>query len=87
MKNDLHITGIMINGEDTAIRILPNDILIQYLEDLPDWDYDEVGSIFEALCERLGLDLEDYECCDDVMYAIEEAVEASNDATEGSNDL
>lgn len=86
MKNDLHITGITINGEDTAIRILSNDALIQYLEDLPDWDYDEVGSIFEVLCERLGLDLDDYECCDDVMYAIEEAVEASN-GEEESDDL
>ena len=85
MKNDMHITGIMINGEDTAIRILPNDVLIQYLEDLPDWDYDEVGSIFEVLCERLGLDLDDYECCDDVMYAIEEAVEASNGEEENDD--
>lgn len=85
MKNDMHITGIMINGEDTAIRILSNDTLIQYLEDLPDWDYDEVGSIFEVLCERLGLDLDDYECCDDVMYAIEEAVEASNGEEENDD--
>lgn len=85
MKNDMHITGIIIDGEDTAIRILPNDVLIQYLEDLPDWDYDEVGSIFEVMCERLGLDLEDYECCDDVMYAIEEAVEASNGEEENDD--
>jgi len=44
--------------------------LLNILELTDFYDYDHVIPILEELCERLGLDIDDYWCCDDCYTAI-----------------
>jgi len=75
MKNtntDIQSIWVYVNGtmEEENINSISAEHLIQYLDNLYDWDYDETLPIMESLCERLGLDLADYEYCDDCFDAI-----------------
>lgn len=44
--------------------------LLDILEETDFFDYDHVIPILTELCERLGLDIDDYWCCDDCYMAI-----------------
>ncbi len=71
MRNtNTDIQTVNINGTEENIFIFSAEQLIDYLDNLPDWDFDEVLPVMESLCERLGLDLADYEYCDDCFDAI-----------------
>lgn len=71
MKNmNTDIQTVEINGTEEKIFYLTAEQLIDYLDNLPDWGFDEVAPVMESLCERLGLDLEDYECPEDCFDAI-----------------
>ena len=41
----------------------PTEDLIDILETLDFYDYDHVIPILTELCERLGLNIDDYWCC------------------------
>lgn len=71
MRNtNTDIQTVNINGTEENIFIFSAEQLIDYLDNLPHWDFDEVLPVMESLCERLGLDLADYEYCDDCFDAI-----------------
>ena len=71
MRNtNTDIQTVNINGTEENIFIFSAEQLIDYLDNLPHWDFDEVLPVMESLCERLGLDLSDYECCEDCFDAI-----------------
>ena len=71
MRNtNTDIQTVNINGTEENIFIFSAEQLIEYLDNLPHWDFDEVLPVMESLCERLGLDLADYEYCDDCFDAI-----------------
>lgn len=74
MKNtNIDIQTIEINGTDESIFTVPAKQLIEYLDSLPHWDYSEVLPVMDSLCQRLGMDLSDYDECEDCYDAICEA--------------
>ena len=74
MKRDFTNYGLtMADGQEKAISQCSVKEMLQWLEDLPDWTPDEVEAVMTECCDRLGMDITDYEYCDDCYDKLTEA--------------
>lgn len=74
MKRDFtNYTLTMADGQEKAISQCTVKEMLQWLDDLPDWDFDEVEAVMTVACDRLGMDVADYEYCDDCFDKLTEA--------------
>lgn len=75
MKNDHpEITTLPIIVCDGLVELpihtYTTDWLLTLLDEIETWNYDFVLPVMAELCERYGLDMADYETCDDCFSAI-----------------
>lgn len=63
----------MNDGRELWIAECTVKDMLQWLDDIPDWLPDEVEAVMTEACDRLGMDVTDYECCDDCFRALENA--------------
>ena len=74
MKRDFtNYTLTMADGQEKNISQCTVKEMLQWLEDLPDWTPDEVEAVMTECCDRLGMDITDYEYCDDCYDKLTEA--------------
>ena len=61
---------IIINGDEIAITNAETSDLINYLDQLPHWDFAETEPVARELCDRLDVDFDAYDCYDDLFDAL-----------------
>lgn len=63
----------MNDGRELWIAECTVKDMLQWLDDIPDWLPDEVSAVMTEACDRLGMDVTDYEDCDECFRALEDA--------------
>lgn len=72
-RNDTNYTLEMADGRKMMIGQATVRELLQWLDEIPDWTPDEVEAVMTEACDRLGMDVEDFEYCDDCFDKLMEA--------------